>query len=272
MFGYINVNTCNLSKKEKDIYEAYYYGIIKELHDKLGLRHKLVFRSDMTFLIVLLEGMYDTRIKKEKFGSVGFLQSKKEKNRLIFRGKTTEYVADMNIVLAYHNYLDDWRDEKCLCKKVFCDCLKNEYKKIIEKYPRQIKAIEKNLLQLSIYEKNNVDNIELVSQTVGEMVGEIFAWQQDKYYEDLKTFGYYLGKLIYIVDAYIDYESDIKKKLYNPLVSYRENAKNKEDFGSVCKIFINSLVQECSRIYENLPIFMHNEIIENVLFTGFLQE
>ena len=58
-----------------------------------------------------------------------------------------------------------------------------------------------------------------------------------------------------------------------PTLSYTvENAKNKEDFGSVCKIFINSLVQECSRIYENLPIFMHNEIIENVLFTGFLQE
>ena len=45
------------------------------------------------------------------------------------------------------------------------------------------------------------------------MVGEIFAWQQDKYYEDLKTFGYYLGKLIYIMDAYIDYESDFNFSL-----------------------------------------------------------
>ncbi|SER46256.1 DUF5685 family protein [Lachnobacterium bovis] len=272
MFGYINVNTCNLSEKEKNLYEAYYYGIVKELRSRIGIRQRIVFRSDMAFLNILLEGIYGTRTKKEKYNLLRFAPFKIVSKKVVYRGKITEYVAEMNIVLAYHNYLDDWRDERCICKKLFCDCLKKEYLKIVKKYPRQIKVIEKNLMQLSIYEKNGEDNIELVSQTVGEMVGEIFAWKEDQYYEELKMLGFYIGKLIYILDAYVDFEYDMKKKLYNPLTKIREDAGSKEDFESMCKIFMESLKQECSKIYVKLPIFMHNEIIENVLYSGIMYD
>lgn len=43
------------------------------------------------------------------------------------------------------------------------------------------------------------------------MLGEIFAWKQDEWYDELKTLGFYLGKFIYLMDAYEDRDKDEKK-------------------------------------------------------------
>ena len=44
----------------------------------------------------------------------------------------------------------------------------------------------------------------------GDMLGEIFAWKCDEWYDELKTLGFFLGKFIYIMDAYEDIDRDIK--------------------------------------------------------------
>lgn len=54
---------------------------------------------------------------------------------------------------------------------------------------------------------------------------EIFCWREDEWQEELRTLGFYMGKFIYIMDAYEDYDEDRRKKEYNPLVyAMRESA------------------------------------------------
>lgn len=43
------------------------------------------------------------------------------------------------------------------------------------------------------------------------MLGVLFAWKQDEWQTDLKEFGCYMGKFIYIMDAYEDIGDDVKR-------------------------------------------------------------
>ena len=40
-----------------------------------------------------------------------------------------------------------------------------------------------------------------------------FAWKRDEWQKDLKEFGCYMGKFIYIMDAYEDIGDDVKKEV-----------------------------------------------------------
>lgn len=46
------------------------------------------------------------------------------------------------------------------------------------------------------------------------MLGEIFAWREDIWAEELRYFGFYLGKFVYLMDAYEDFETDKRKNAY----------------------------------------------------------
>ena len=75
--------------------------------------------------------------------------------------------------------------------------------------------------------------------------------------QKLRNFGNSLGKFIYILDACIDFEKDIKKKRYNPLIT-----NSKTEFDDM----LNLLLSDCVEKYKELNI--SNKIIENILYSG----
>ena len=59
MFGYITVNKDTLSEKNKKIYQSYYCGLCQTMKSQYGRRAQMALNYDMTFLIVLLTGLYE---------------------------------------------------------------------------------------------------------------------------------------------------------------------------------------------------------------------
>ncbi len=59
MFGYIVVNQPELKMKEYDEYRKYYCGLCKSLKDRYGARGQISLSYDMTFLVLLLTGLYE---------------------------------------------------------------------------------------------------------------------------------------------------------------------------------------------------------------------
>jgi hypothetical protein len=49
--------------------------------------------------------------------------------------------------------------------------------------------------------KNNLD-LDQMSGTFGKIMAEIMAYKPDMWEEQLRQFGFYLGKFIYLMDAY----------------------------------------------------------------------
>ena len=100
----------------------------------------------------------------------------------------------------------------------------------------------------------------------GEMLGEIFAWKQDEWYDELKTLGFYMGKFIYLMDAYEDLDSDEKHNSYNPLLLLRE--EQDKDFEVLVRLMMTSMMSECAKSFERLPILLHADILRNILYSG----
>ena len=103
----------------------------------------------------------------------------------------------------------------------------------MSKYPRQVRALEEFMRKTAEAEKNKETNLDLVAGLTGEMLGEIMCWREDEWQEEMRTLGFYMGKFIYLMDAYEDYEADQKKNCYNPLV-YMEK-ENDQEFDTFCK-------------------------------------
>lgn len=262
MFGYININQKDLSEESKKIYQAYYCGLCQKLKTNCGTKGQMLLSYDLTFLIVLLTGLYELENTETEFTCP--LHPTKKRNAYI--NEATEYAADMNLILAYQNLLDDWKDEKSYTKKAFVKILDKDYTRIVSKYPRQVKALEEFMQKTAEAEKNKETNLDLVAGLTGEMLGEIMCWREDEWQEEMRTLGFYMGKFIYLMDAYEDYDADQKKNCYNPLV-YMEK-ENDQEFDTLCKLLLTSMMSECAKSFERLPILLHADILRNILYSG----
>lgn len=262
MFGYININQNELSEDSKKAYQSYYCGLCQRLKTSCGTKGQMLLNYDMTFLVVLLTGLYELENQESDFTCP--LHPTKKRQSWI--NEATDYAADMNVILAYHNMLDDWKDDKAYAKRAFVKILDKDYNRIMCKYPRQVKAIEDFMKKQEEAERRKETNIDIVAGLTGEMLGEIFVWRDDVWKEELKTLGFYMGKFIYIMDAYEDYEDDMKRKQYNPLVILAEESE--QDFDTLCKLVLTSMMSECAKSFERLPILLHADILRNILYSG----
>lgn len=262
MFGYININQKELSTENKKAYQAYYCGLCRRLKTNCGAKGQMLLNYDMTFLVVLLTGLYELSNEETEF--VCALHPIKKRTAWI--NEATDYAADMNVILAYHNLIDDWRDEKLYSKKAFAKMLDKDYARIMKKYPRQAKAIEDFMNKTQELELRQEKNLDLAAGLTGEMLGEVFCWRQDEWSQELKMLGFYMGKFIYLMDAYEDYDSDLQKNEYNPLFYIGE--EHKKDLDTWCKLILTSMMSECAKSFERLPILLHADILRNILYSG----
>ncbi len=70
MFGYISINKAEMKFKDYDVYHSYYCGLCKVLKECYGRRGQVTLSFDMTFLVILLTGLYEPDTKTEMVISV----------------------------------------------------------------------------------------------------------------------------------------------------------------------------------------------------------
>lgn len=262
MFGYININQQELTQENKDLYQAYYCGLCNQLRTDFGNRGRVLLSYDMTFLVVLLTGLYEPETAEHEF-TCPVHPLKKRTARI---NEITAYAAAMNVILAYHNLEDDWKDDHSFTKHTIAVFLQKDYEKVAKLYPRQVKAVESYMEKQALAEQRREQNLDTISALTGEMLGELFAWRQDEWYHELKKLGYYMGKFIYLMDAYEDLEKDEREQQYNPLEPIRK--AHPEEFEHLCVTMLTSMIAESAKAFERLPILMHADILRNIFYSG----
>lgn len=262
MFGYININRNQLTEERKEAYQAYYCGLCQKLRNNFGAKGQMLLNYDMTFLIVLLTGLYELESQKQEFTC----PMHPTRKQTAWLNEATGYAADMNLLLGYHNLEDDWKDDKSYTKKALAKILEKDYVNVREKYKRQAEAVETYMEKLKAAEEDKEQNLDVTAGLTGEMMGEIFDWKRDEWSEELHCLSFYMGKFIYLMDAYEDMEKDKKKKQYNPLRLMADQCQG--DFETFCKLMLTSMMSECARSFERLPILTHADILRNVLYSG----
>ena len=88
--------------------------------------------------------------------------------------------------------------------------------------------------------------------------------KEDEWQEELYQTGFYLGKFIYLMDAFEDMEKDAKKGNYNPFLLCRGEVDNKEK-AEEC---LTMMAAKAAESFERLPLVEHVEILRNILYAG----
>ncbi len=262
MFGYVVINQAEMKFREYDVYHAYYCGLCRKLKERYGARGQITLTYDMTFLVMLLTGLYEPMTSQS---SIRCMVHPFQKHP-IWMNQFSEYAADMNVLLSYEKCQDDWKDEKKITRKVLAGLLKKADSKIVKRYPQKAEKILSCLEAIYTGERENELDIDRMSGYYGEVMAEIFAYKPDIWEETLRRMGFFLGKFIYLMDAFEDVEEDIKKGNYNPLKKLYEGLG--EQFHEHCCQILTMMMAECSREFEKLPILENVEILRNILYSG----
>lgn len=261
MFGYVRINKMDLTFREYENYKGYYCGLCKYLKENHGEISRLGLNYDITFLIVILTAIY--KPKPSIFQERCVVSPFKKKKKII--NEITEYAASMNVLLTYYKLEDNLLDDKGI-KDIFAyNLYKNKLNLAHNKYPQKSKIIKEQMNLLNKLEQEKEYNIDKVSNTFGEIMGEIFAYKTDKYEEDLRKIGFNIGKYIYILDAYEDLEEDYKKGRYNPFIEY---INNKEELKQRVDRLVSMSLGLLSSSINNLNIQVNRGIIENIVYSG----
>ncbi len=239
------------------LFTAAYAG---ELRERYGITGQLTLTYDMTFVIMLLSGLYEP---PTKVGTSRCIVHPVRKQP-VRKNEVTEYAADMNVFLAYYKCVDDWKDEKKVLRLAYSKLLKNKDKKAEALWKKKTDAIVGYLNEISAMEKAGETDIDRISGCFGRVMEEILAWKEDQWEPSLRRMGFYLGKFIYLMDAYEDVEDDLEKGNYNPFAT----DYIMEGFQDRVRQILIMMMAEASREFEKLPIIKYADILRNILYSG----
>jgi hypothetical protein len=256
MFGYVAANREKLNEDQEKYYKACYCGLCRTLGKEHGAKSRITLNYDMTFLVLILSSVYNIKVVEK--GQERCVAHPLDKHDYWYND-ITKYASDMNILLTYFNFLDDWEDDRSLLALGEAKVYHKEFEKVEKKYPEKTKLIKGKLKELSLIEKRGETNPDIPAESFGEILGEVFAYKKDEHESKLRDFGKALGKFIYIMDAVMDFKDDLKKERYNPLITVPSN---------MFKDILNILMADCTEVYESLNVVKDKELIENILYSG----
>lgn len=304
MFGYVVVNKPELKFREFDVYRAYYCGLCHSLSKRHGLSGQLTLSYDMTFLVILLSSLYEPEhsvtskrcivhpLKRQNIISSEFTDYVADMNVILSYFKCLDDWHDDRSVLklAYSKLLkkgsigknlnnvhatSDSTDDGSVAatqpnsdsnnqNSYFTDDSGHLHISPDYSYKNKIEAISSLLDELGTREKMNETNVDVVAGLFGRIMQILFVPFDDIYAKGLGRMGFYLGKFIYIMDAFDDVEDDVKKGRYNVF----SNCYTDPDFETHVKDMLTMMMAECSDAFEMLPAVDNADILRNILYSG----
>ena len=259
MFGYVTADWKELTKAQQDRYGAVYCGICRQIRQRASQPARLALSYDMAFLALLLMSLYEP--EETAGGNACALHPIKPRSWV--DNEYIRYAADMNVVLAYYNALDDVADDGHLSARALAKILGKSLSDIEARYPRQCRAIAEHIRQLRALEQVNCSNPDEPAGCFGALMAELLAYREDLWAPTLRQMGLALGRFIYLTDAAVDYRRDRKKKKYNPFLAMGTG----EDWGRWEQYLVLAMAR-CTEQFEKLPLVQDKPLLDSILYGG----
>ena len=260
MFGTLTADTSCLTPEELARYKACYCGLCRSLQERHGVLARLTLNYDMTFLVLLLQSLYEP---EERAGENTCVVHPFQP-RPWERSACTDYAADLNLVLAYYKGLDDWEDDGKLLALGHAKALQTACESVSEQYPRQCRVMRESLDELRELEKAGIEDPDAAAAGFGRLLGELFVWKEDRWSDTLRAFGSALGRAIYVMDACLDLEEDSIRGRYNPFRRCYGLPDNEQRFRAT----IQMLQGDCIPAFDRQPLVQDAPLLKNILCLG----
>ena len=268
MFGYVRVDKPELKVKEYEMYKAVYCSLCKSLGKHYGILSRFTLSYDFTFLALLNMSLKDgCNIIEQKRCAFNPLK----KCNYCKADDDLEMPSAAAMIMTYYKLLDNIDDEKGI-KKIGYLCLKpilkSANKKAVLKYPQIEKIVSDYIKEQATLEKADCKEFDQIAHPTAKALAKILMLcsEDNSQKRVLERIGYCLGRYIYLMDAFCDFQSDIKTGSYNVLKN-----KQKEEIDDFVKSQIYFSINEASKAFELLDIKKYKSILGNIIYLGLEQ-
>jgi len=264
MFGYITPDPGRLDDAQKQRYRAYYCGLCHSLHSRYGQAGRLSLSNDMTFLAILLCSMYSPA-ESQKAVRCAVHPVKKH---TFLKSEWIDFAADMNVLLFWLKCRDRQLDDGPLAGTAGEKVFRKKAKQAEARWPVQAEGIKTALNRLWELERSGNPDPDALCNLSGEMLGACFVPKPDDMWASgLRAVGEGLGRFVYWMDAWEDYDSDIRNGRFNPLKVYH----SRDDYEDFVRNTLELLISDATEAFEILPLEEDLGLLRNILYSGVWQ-
>ncbi len=260
MFGYMIADIPALSEEAKKRYRGCYCGICRSIGRRCGSLSRCCLTYDMVFLALTLNALYEPEESSEAKPCPVHPLTK----RRSWHSEVTDYAADLNVLLARINALDDWADDRAPLKWAEAKLLEKAAAEAAERNPRQWTVIRESMAELADVERRRDPSPDPGANAVGRLMGEIFVLREDRWAPILRALGRDLGRFIYLLDAVTDRKKDERRGLYNPVSAMAAEGATPEEVREI----LLGLMADAAAAWEKLPLLRDAEVQRSILYAG----
>ena len=224
MFGYVVMNKPEIKFKDFDMYRSFYCGLCRELKERYGLSGQITLTYDMTFVILLLSGLYEPPTKKGLTRCIVH----PVRRQPVRKNAITEYAADMNIFLTYYKCKDDWNDERSILGLAFGKLLERKEKKSEKLWSKKVQTIVSCLDELSeliILDEANimVRGLSGDAKTIQACISRYLDNLQAKFQVDRRAAEAYFKSRTQMTDSTVQRYTQFDKSLIDDVKEFFQN-------------------------------------------------
>lgn len=217
MFGYVRPARGELKVREWEEYNAAYCGLCHALGRRYGFFPRLFLNYDFTFLAMLL-AQPAQRPKTEGRRCIACPHKKK---CVLVSEPGLDIAADESVILTYHQLRDKVDDSgfwKGLAARILAFLLRPAYRKAAAYRPDFDRVVVASLERLHTLEQAACPTLDEPADTFAVLLRAAAPDTGDPHRD--RAMGqllYHVGRWIYLLDAWDDWEEDRVKGSYNPL-------------------------------------------------------
>ncbi len=270
MFGYLKPNIDELKVREYHLYRSVYCGLCRELGKSYGIVSRLALSYDCTVVAMLSMSLKNERLCVTK-RSCCFNPMKK-----CFYcgsgGDSIKFAAAVCVIMTYYKLCDTVRDSgifKSLAAGAAKAVFYRGFKRASGDYPLINRAAAEMMKNQQAAEDRGAD-IDEAAESTAKMLSELCKMLSDDEAQKraLESFGYYVGRWIYIIDAADDFERDIKSGSFNPLNGCKDRYGEIHELMKYCNEALNLTASRLSAAYDLLELNDYKEILDNTIYSG----
>lgn len=221
MFGYVRPYKPELLVKEYGQYKAIYCQLCRVLGDEYGVLARFALSYDCAFYAMLALSVTGSRMEEQKRRCV--CNPLKACTYLPSPGEAYKKAAALCVLLTYHKLRDDCEDEgffASLGSRLLLPVVSPKAGRAARQYPGMAGIVEKAMegQRQAEEEGAGVDRCaEPTANLLRELFGEL-AGCDNKQRPALESFGYFLGRWVYLMDAADDLAEDMRSGSFNPFI------------------------------------------------------
>ena len=268
MFGYVRVDTPYLFIKDETLYQAMYCGVCKGIAEVCGQTARMGLTYDATFLSVILHNMTGQDVVIEKQHCLTHCIRSKQMANV---DELTRQIGALNTVLVYYKYTDDIADgDKGRGKRLL---FKKGFQRACKKYPEIERIARESIIRQAAAEKAKTDSLDRAADASATLLAEFCDYVLgEKATRFTHNLFYAVGKWIYLIDAFDDYDKDKKKGAYNPfLLAYQAECRAdllKGKRGEDVQYVFNSLFFDIRENLSQIQFQFNRDLSDNILLRG----